>query len=104
MRTRSRSRPRQRAADRAAADDYRGLRQLVDREELVTRHDDLAVDVETGKRARHRTGREVDRVGRDLDVAGLAPRHLDRLVRVQRAGTEVGGALASLEQTLQTLP
>ena len=42
------------AADHAAADDGGALRQLADREELVGRHHDLAVDVEARQRARHR--------------------------------------------------
>ena len=68
------------ATDRPAADDDGGSRHLRYRQQLVGRHDDLAVDVEAGDGADLRPGGDDHGVTGDLDVA----RSLGRSGRVTR--------------------
>ncbi len=70
----------------------------VDRQELVARDHELAVDLEAGDRPWHRARREDDRVAGELDVAGLAAGDGHVLVRPQRACAQVGRDLAALQQ------
>ena len=81
-----------------AADDGGALGQLADRQELVGGHDDLAVDVEPGQRARHRAGRQHDGVAGELHVARLAAGHRDLLAGVEPAVPVEDRDLAALEQ------
>ena len=91
---------RELAADRAAAHDHRGLRQSVERQDLVGGEHEAPVDVEAGQRARDGPGAQQHVRACELgavvdldDVAcGQAPRTRDR------------GDLALLHQAGEALP
>ena len=89
---------RELAPDHAATDDGGALRQLADRQELVGRHHDLAVDVEAGQRAGHRARRQHHRVAGELEVARAAARHGDALAGVQPPVAVEHRDLAALQQ------
>ena len=69
-------------------------------ENLVRCHHELAVDLETGDGAGHRPRCEDDVLAFQLGPAIDG----DDLARPERSGTDEGGHLALLHQTLQALP
>ena len=90
---------RELAADRAGADDRDAPGHLLELEHVIGREDALPVELEPGKRARRRAGREDQRVAAHLGAVGETHRGIG--AGDDRAGAGDDVDLAPLEQRLE---
>src|SRR5581483_10807423 len=91
------------AADGPAAHHGRRFRESLQVENLVTGEHELAVHLEAGDGAGHRSGRQQYGGSAQLGHGAISPLHPHDLALLERSGAGVGGDLALLEQALEPL-